>query len=81
LPPATSSERLRWNLKELYEALDTRRRERQLTWVELARDIRCTPNQLTGIRTARYAIGMQLALRITQWLEQPAAAFVYAAKW
>jgi hypothetical protein len=35
---------------------------------------------LTGIRTARFAIGMNLAMRIVQWLEQPAAAFIYAAK-
>ena len=41
----------------------------------------CSENQLTGIRTARYAIGMKLAMRIVQWLERPASAFVYAAEW
>jgi hypothetical protein len=65
----------------LYEALNSRRLERQLTWVGLAAQLRCTANQLTGIRTARYAIGMKLAMKIVQWLECPASTFIYAAKW
>src|SRR4051812_45802006 len=31
--------------------------------------------------TAKYAIGMRLAMRIVVWVEEPAAAFVYAAEW
>ena len=81
LPAAGPDRRLRWNLPALYEALNARRLDRQLTWAELAGELRCTANQLTGIRTARYAIGMRLAMTIVQWLERPAAAFVYAAKW
>jgi len=81
LPLATDAHRLRWDLSALYEALDAARRERALTWVALAKQLRCSDNQLRGIRTARYAIGMTLAMRITQWLERPASAFVYAAKW
>jgi len=76
LPSAGPNRRLRWNLQALYEALDARRRKRRLTWAELAREIRCSTNQLTGIRTARYAIGMKLAMRIVQWLERPASTFV-----
>ena len=30
---------------------------------------------------ARYAIGMGLAMRIVQWLDRPAADFIYAAGW
>jgi hypothetical protein len=81
LPPADEDHRLRWNLGAVYTALDERRRERGLTWRELARVIRCTDNQLTGLRTARYAIGMKLMMRIVQWLDVPAATFIYAAKW
>ena len=80
LPAAGPDRRLRWNLPALYDALNARRRERQVTWAELARELRCSPHQLTGIKTARYAIGMVLAMKIVQWLEQPAAAFVYAAE-
>jgi len=36
---------------------------------------------LIGGRTARFAIGMRLAMRIVVWLDRPASDFVYAAKW
>jgi DNA-binding XRE family transcriptional regulator len=81
LPFARSDRRLRWHLRRLYFALDDRRRELGLTWQQLAREIGCSPNQLTGIRTARYAINMKLAMRIVQWLERPSSDFIYAAQW
>jgi uncharacterized protein YfiM (DUF2279 family) len=81
LPDPGPGLRLRWNLGALYEALDSRRREAGLTWPELARELDCTPSQLTGIRTARFAIGMKVAMRIVQWLGRPAADFTYAAGW
>jgi hypothetical protein len=37
---------------------------------------------LTGLRTAKFATGMGLAMRITQGLGRPPAAdFVYVANW
>ncbi|MFZ0128908.1 MAG: hypothetical protein WB808_05880 [Candidatus Dormiibacterota bacterium] len=48
---------------------------------KLARELRCTPSQLTGIRTARFAIGMGLAMRVVQWLGRSAADFVHPAEW
>jgi AraC-like DNA-binding protein len=81
LPAADADRRLRWNLKKLHGALDAQRRERSLTWKQLASELRCTPSQLTGIRTARFGTSMRLAMRITHWLERPAADFVYAARW
>lgn len=89
LPTAGLDRRLRWHLHAtprrdvpgLYEGLDERRRERGLAWPELARELRCGPSQLTGLRTARFAVGMTLAMAITQWLQRPAADFVYAAQW
>jgi transcriptional regulator with XRE-family HTH domain len=61
--------------------MNDRRRSEGLTWFELARRLRCSPNQLLGLRSARFAISMTLAMRITQWLERPAADFIYAARW
>ena len=81
LPSVGPHQRLRWNLRSLYDALDARRRERHLSWAELARQIRCSEHQLTGIKTTRYAIAMTLAMKIVQWLEQPASTFIYAADW
>jgi hypothetical protein len=33
------------------------------------------------LRTAKYATGSDLAVRIVQWLGRPAAEFVYLATW
>lgn len=89
LPPAGRDRRLRWHLHAtphrkvpgLYEALAERRAKLNITWPVLARELRCGPSQLTGLRTARFAVRMTLAMEITQWLERPAADFVYAAEW
>jgi hypothetical protein len=80
LPEAGADSRLRWDLGELHAALDERRRERQLTWAALADELDCTPSRLTNLRTARLA-DMDLTMRITQWLAQPAARFVHPAQW
>lgn len=81
LPAAGSDRRLRWNLKLLHQTMDQRRREEGLTWPELAAILGCTPSQLTGLRTAKFATGINQAMKIAQWTGQPAAHFVYAARW
>jgi hypothetical protein len=80
LPSAGSDSRLRWNLYQLHAALNERRRERDLTWADLAQELDCTPSRLTNLRTARFA-DMDLAMRVTQWLGKPAAAFIGPAQW
>lgn len=80
LPEPGPGHRLRWDLNELYLALNARRQERGLTWAELAQTIGCTPSRLTNLRTARLA-DLALAMRVTQWLETPAADYVHAAEW
>jgi hypothetical protein len=81
LPDVGSDRRLRWNLARLYEEMNVQRLDRGLTWPDLAEILRCTPSQVTGLRTAKFATGMKLAMRIVQWLNRPATDFVYAAKW
>jgi hypothetical protein len=81
LPPAGSDRRLRWSLKILYATTDEKRRQEDLTWPQLAVILGCSPNQLTGLRTAKFATNMDLAMRIVQWIGRPAADFVYLAKW
>jgi hypothetical protein len=80
LPEAGPDSRLRWDLNQVHTALNEQRRERDLTWAELAVEFDCTPGRLTGLRNARLA-DMDLAMRITQWLGRPAAAFVHPAEW
>jgi hypothetical protein len=80
LPESGPDSRLRWNLSETHAALNEQRQELGLTWAELAQELDCTPGRLTNLRTARFA-DMDLAMRITQWLGQPAAAFIHPAGW
>jgi hypothetical protein len=80
-PVVGADRRLRWNLAKLYESMNEQRRERGLAWAELASTLGCTTNQLTGLRTAKFATNMDLAMRITQWLGRAASDFVYASKW
>jgi hypothetical protein len=81
LPVAGPDRRLRWALKLLYASMDEKRRQDGLTWRALAVILSCNPNQLTGLRTAKFATGMDLAMRIVQWMGRPAADFVYPASW
>jgi hypothetical protein len=80
LPDAGPDRRLRWHLNETHAALNEQRQARELTWVALAEELDCTPSRLTNFRTARLA-DMDLAMRTTQWLGQPAAAFIHPAQW
>jgi hypothetical protein len=80
LPETGPDRRLRWDLNQLYTALNEQRQERKLTWSELAQELGCTPTRLTNLKTARMA-DMDLTMRVTQWLAKPAAEFIHATKW
>jgi len=80
LPQAGPDRRLRWDLGELHAAMNAHREQDGLTWATFAGQLGCTPNRLTNLRTARLA-DMDLVLRITQWLRQPASAFIHPATW
>jgi hypothetical protein len=80
LPEAGPDRRLRWDLNQLHGALNERRRQRQLTWPALAEELNCTLSRLTNLRTARLA-DMDLTMRTTQWIGQPAAVFIHPARW
>jgi hypothetical protein len=80
LPHPGPDSRLRWDLSELHAALNEQRQQRGLAWGELAQTIGCTPSRLTNLRTARQA-DMGLVMRVTQWLERPAADFIHPAQW
>lgn len=81
LPLADEAHRLRWNLRKLHGALNGARTARSATWDQAAARLHCTSSQLTGLRTAKFATSMQLAMKITQALHRPAADFVDVADW
>jgi plasmid maintenance system antidote protein VapI len=61
--------------------MDEKRRQEGLTWTDLAADLGCTSNRLTGLGTAKFATDMDLAMRIVEWIGRPAADFIYASTW
>lgn len=71
---------IRWDLKATYAALNAARLERGASWEQTATRLHCTPNQLIGMRTAKYGIRMGLAMRISQALRRPARDFVAASR-
>jgi hypothetical protein len=81
LPACGPGRRPRWDLKALHAGLNEARASRDATWARAAQELRCQPGQLTGLKTARFATGMGLAMRNTQWVDRPAADFVYVARW
>jgi len=81
LPACGPDRRPRWDLIALHLGLNQERAARGATWAQAARDLRCQPRQLTGLKAARYATGMGLAMRITQWVGCLAAEFIYLAHW
>jgi hypothetical protein len=80
LPESGPESRLRWDLNQLYTAVNEKRHARGLRWSGLAQELGSTPSRLTNLRTARMA-DMELTMRVTQWLGRPAAEFIHAAQW
>jgi hypothetical protein len=78
----------------LFNALDARRRDLGLGWYELADELwqqssdlnvqRGSDHPLCGGAVQRLrerGATSTLAMRVTQWLRQPAAAFIHPAQW
>lgn len=81
LPACGPERRPRWDLKALHAGLNESRASRGATWAQAALELRCQAGQLTGLKSARFATGMALAMRVTQWVDRPAADFIYLARW
>jgi hypothetical protein len=76
LPEAGLGEVLRFDTAAIHAALDAKRRERRLTWKEVASEIRgFTPGMLTNLAHGPL-IGFPRVMALTQWLGRPAADFV-----
>lgn len=81
LPQLRRGQILRWNTPALHRALDARRRDRGLTWAELARDVGgFTPGMLTNLASGPH-IGFPRVMRLVRWLGKPAVSFTRIAQW
>jgi hypothetical protein len=76
LPDPGPSRILRFDTWALYAALDAERRERGLTWKQMAGALPgFTASMLTNLSTGPL-IGFPRVMMLTQWLRRPAASFV-----
>lgn len=78
LPQVGPDRILRWDSVGLHAALDAQRRERGMTWQEVARAVGCSPSQVAGLARLRYSPGIVVAMRMVRWLGCPAATFTVA---
>jgi hypothetical protein len=76
LPDSGPGRVLRFDTRAVHAAIDQRRRERTLSWKEVAEQLPgFTPSMLTNLAGGPL-IGFPRVMFLTQWLERPAADFV-----
>jgi hypothetical protein len=81
LPDIGAERILRFDAKGLHSALDEARRERGITWRQVASELPgFKDGMLMNLETGP-AIGFPRVMRITQWLGRPAAVFVRGYDW
>ena len=74
--PFSNEGRLYWNIRVLADAVNDEKEKRGLTWKQLAQDLKCSQNQVSGLHKIRYGISIHLAMKITQWLKRPSTDFI-----
>jgi transcriptional regulator with XRE-family HTH domain len=74
--PFSAEGRLYWSMRALADAVSDEKEQQSLTWNQVAQELNCTPNQVSGLRKIRYGISIHLAMRITQWLHRPSTDFI-----
>jgi hypothetical protein len=81
LPRLTRGQILRWDTEALHRALDTKRRAGDLTWADVARELRgFTPTMLTNLSRGP-RIGFPRVMRLVRWLGEPAVTFTRIDYW
>jgi hypothetical protein len=79
LPAAAAGGVLRFDSAKLYTALDRQRIARGLTWQQVGREIGGASAASLARLKKGGRIGFPGVMRLTRWLEQPAAHFVRIA--
>ena len=79
LPTVPAYRILRFDTKKLHAALDTKRREKDLTWAALARELGVGPSSLTQLGKGGRTSFPQV-MRMVGWLERRAAEFTHASE-
>jgi hypothetical protein len=70
---------IRWSMPLLWDAVDAHRERNGMSWDEVEAEFDWNGMRTFG-RDITYGIPMDLAMRVTRWLEQPAATFMVRAE-
>ena len=60
--------RLKFDAQALYEAIDAQRRERGMTWNELANELRVSTSTIKGMTKRQWGIELDGVMGMTRWL-------------
>jgi hypothetical protein len=77
LPSSGPGRILRFDTTELYAALDHQRTNRELTWKQVAGELPGFTESMLRNLAEGPLIGFPRVMVLTQWLQRPAADFVY----
>lgn len=77
LPKVPSSKVLRFDTKKIHAALDKRRKERAMTWAQIGKQVGLPAASLSYLAVGKRT-WFPAVMRITRWLQQPAAQFTRA---
>lgn len=78
LPRVAAGQVLRFDTKKLYAALDAQRAARNMTWLDVAKELSLAASSLTHLSKGGRT-GFPHVMRMVGWLGLPAAAFTRAA--
>ena len=80
LPSVASHQVLRFDTRKLHAALDDQRRERMMTWGQVAKEVGLSVSSLTHLANGGRT-GFPHIMRMVSWLARPAAHFTRLADW
>ena len=81
LPEIATDRILRFDVKTIHSALEGERKQRSLSWMQVATEIGGhTPAMLTRLEEGG-RVGFPGVMRITRWLNRPAVEFTHASIW
>jgi hypothetical protein len=82
LPPIAPHEVLRFDVRALYQALNSRREARGLTWAQLGLELGgFSASSLARLAKAGGRVAFPQVMRLTRWLEAPVAHFTRISDW
>ena len=74
--PFTKKGRFYWSMKKLATLVNEKKEQLGLSWKQIAQELNCSQNQVSGLHKRTYGISIHLAMRITQWLGKFSADFI-----